>query len=168
MRFELNQLVRHTTSGEDGLIRGRAEYSDGYGQTAYWVLYKTAQGGVGRDWWNEGEIEADLPMSERSRDVYAVVDEELQRVLSQPKGHKGWAQLVHAEAPVLTRDELGWCLAKLREEFSSFDIADAIRAGMIKNGWKEGRWTDPTGCRITGFRRPGTEEPGKGRGTEDA
>lgn len=57
MQYELNQLVRNTISGEQGVIKGRTEYTADYDKPNYWVVFKDAQGRASEAWWHQNEFE---------------------------------------------------------------------------------------------------------------
>lgn len=54
--FDLNQQVKISTSGEIGVIIGRAEYITQIPQ--YWVRYKCADGRAIECWWAQDALEA--------------------------------------------------------------------------------------------------------------
>ena len=66
MQYELNQVVRNTISGEQGVIRGRAEYIEDYGKPTYWVVFKDAQGRAASDWWRQNEFKPVDTQAEKS------------------------------------------------------------------------------------------------------
>lgn len=55
-KFELNETVRIVVSGEQGEVKGRAEYSSGCPAT-YLLLYKRGDGSAAEEWWNEDRLE---------------------------------------------------------------------------------------------------------------
>lgn len=56
MRYSLNEKVKITVSGEQGLVIGRAEYL--HGETMYQVRYRCADGRAVEAWWAESAIES--------------------------------------------------------------------------------------------------------------
>lgn len=55
MKFELKQMVKITTSGEQGVIVGRAEYS--IAEPNYLLHYTQADGRAAEQWWGEFALE---------------------------------------------------------------------------------------------------------------
>ena len=55
-KFELNQSVRISCSGESGKVTGRAEYS--MADRSYYVRYKGADGRAVEGWWTESALES--------------------------------------------------------------------------------------------------------------
>lgn len=55
-RFNLNQQVSISASGEAGQVIGRAEYSNG--QNSYLIRYKAADGRAVESWWGEDALAA--------------------------------------------------------------------------------------------------------------
>lgn len=55
-KFDLNEEVKISISGEAGKIVGRAEYVES--SNLYLVQYVTAQGRAAEDWWKESVLEA--------------------------------------------------------------------------------------------------------------
>ncbi|SPZ24043.1 Uncharacterised protein [Providencia rettgeri] len=53
-KHELGQVVQVTISGEEGHIKGRAEYQNDTNQ--YYVHYLSADGRAMNSWFEEGEI----------------------------------------------------------------------------------------------------------------
>lgn len=53
-KFELKQAVTVTTSGENGEVIGRAEYS--YAERSYLVRYKAGDGRAVESWWTESAL----------------------------------------------------------------------------------------------------------------
>jgi len=56
LRYELNQKVRITCSGEEGKVIGRAEYAEA--DNTYFIRYKAADGRAVESWWPENSIKA--------------------------------------------------------------------------------------------------------------
>jgi len=54
-KFELNASVRITTSGELGIVIGRAEFAAD--ETSYKVRYCAADGRAVEAWWGESALE---------------------------------------------------------------------------------------------------------------
>ncbi|EFO32587.1 conserved domain protein [Roseibium sp. TrichSKD4] len=55
-KFELNDEVKISISGETGIVTGRAEHLDARDQ--YHVRYKSADGRGIESWWSEDALEA--------------------------------------------------------------------------------------------------------------
>jgi len=55
-KFELEQRVKITESGETGFVKGRAEYKTH--ENCYWLHYKAADGRAVEGWWDESLIES--------------------------------------------------------------------------------------------------------------
>lgn len=55
-KFNLNQRVRISISGEEGAVRARGDGVDRANQ--YFVSYKNALGVAVETWWNEDHLEA--------------------------------------------------------------------------------------------------------------
>lgn len=51
MKYELNQEVVISASGEEGVVVGRAQYS--YSENGYLVRYKAGDGRAVEAWWTE-------------------------------------------------------------------------------------------------------------------
>jgi hypothetical protein len=58
-KYELTQVVQVTISGEEGHIKGRAEYANCCNQ--YYIHYLTADGCAVDRWFDEGELTAATP-----------------------------------------------------------------------------------------------------------
>lgn len=54
MKFQLQQTVTITASGEQGEIIGRAEYTTS--EPSYLIRYKCADGRAVESWWNESAL----------------------------------------------------------------------------------------------------------------
>ena len=55
-KFELNEEVIISASGEKGTVRGRVEYASG-AETCYCVSYKGGDGTAKKTWWEESDLE---------------------------------------------------------------------------------------------------------------
>ena len=55
MKFQLQQRVAISVSGETGVVIGRAEYTSS--ENSYLVRYKSADGRAIEDWWKEDALE---------------------------------------------------------------------------------------------------------------
>ena len=53
-KFNLNQKVAISISGEQGLVRARSDNTNGYNQ--YQVAYCNAQGVASETWWAEDQL----------------------------------------------------------------------------------------------------------------
>lgn len=56
MEFQLNQEVSLRCSGEQGVVIGRAEYTDSAPQ--FLIRYKAADGRAVESWWNDSALQA--------------------------------------------------------------------------------------------------------------
>lgn len=56
-KFNLEQSVIISASGETGQVIGRAEYSRA--EAAYYIRYKAADGRAVESWWNESALETE-------------------------------------------------------------------------------------------------------------
>lgn len=56
MKFELNQFVSITASGESGIVIGRAEYANS--ENSYLLRYRAADGRAVETWWQESALRA--------------------------------------------------------------------------------------------------------------
>ena len=56
MNFDLNQVVKISSSGEQGTIHGRAEYTTS--EPSYLLRYVAADGRASEAWWPESTLEA--------------------------------------------------------------------------------------------------------------
>lgn len=56
MRFELNQVVTLIESEEQGIVVGRAEYTNS--EPHYFVRYRAGDGRQVEQWWGESALEA--------------------------------------------------------------------------------------------------------------
>lgn len=54
-KFELEESVTITESGETGKVIGRAEYD--HGENSYYLRYKDAHGCAKEVWWNQSALE---------------------------------------------------------------------------------------------------------------
>ena len=54
MKIELKQIVTIITSGEQGEVIGRAEYT--HAEPSYLVRYKCADGRAVEGWWTESSL----------------------------------------------------------------------------------------------------------------
>lgn len=54
LKFSLGQLVTITASGESGIVKARAEYSNS--APSYQVFYKAADGRATTTWWDESDL----------------------------------------------------------------------------------------------------------------
>lgn len=52
--FDLDQQVMMRMTSEQGVVKGRAEYTNE--QNKYWVLYKAADGRQVTGWWDESDL----------------------------------------------------------------------------------------------------------------
>lgn len=57
MKFQIGQQLRHKVSGEQGVCKGRSEYSTELGEPQYFISYRDAQGQATRAWWQESDLE---------------------------------------------------------------------------------------------------------------
>lgn len=55
--YDMEQKVEIKCSGEQGLVKGRAEYA-ACDKPKYYIEYKAADGRAVTDWWNEESIQA--------------------------------------------------------------------------------------------------------------
>ncbi|PXV60698.1 hypothetical protein SAMN04487785_102426 [Dyella jiangningensis] len=55
-KFNLDQRVTITESGESGDVIGRAEYSKS--ENHYFIRYKAGDGRATQDWWGESALHA--------------------------------------------------------------------------------------------------------------
>ena len=55
-KFELNDNVTISASGERGVVKGRAEYATG-AENCYYVIYKAGDGTAKKVWWEESDLE---------------------------------------------------------------------------------------------------------------
>lgn len=53
-KFNLNQKVAISISGEQGLVRARSDSANGYNQ--YQIAYCNAQGAATEAWWAEDQL----------------------------------------------------------------------------------------------------------------
>jgi hypothetical protein len=53
-RFEINQAVMITASGESGVVVGRAEYATS--ENSYYVRYRAGDGRAVEQWWQESAL----------------------------------------------------------------------------------------------------------------
>ena len=56
LKFNLNQEVKITASGESGEVTGRAEWN--HAEPSYNIRYKAADGRAVESWWTESALEA--------------------------------------------------------------------------------------------------------------
>lgn len=71
-QFKLNQQVTIATSGERGVVKGRAEYTNA--ANSYYVQYKAADGRACNSWWDEDALSCTCPVcggSKRVRHPYS-------------------------------------------------------------------------------------------------
>ena len=54
MKYQLQQSVEITASGEKGIVIGRAEYT--HAEASYLVRYKCADGRAVEAWWTESSL----------------------------------------------------------------------------------------------------------------
>lgn len=55
-KFQLNQQVVISASGENGEVIGRADYS--HAENSYYLRYKAADGKATECWWTESALKA--------------------------------------------------------------------------------------------------------------
>lgn len=55
-KFELDSRVKITESGEEGVVKGRAEYTSS--EAAYYIHYKAGDGRAVCAWWGESVLES--------------------------------------------------------------------------------------------------------------
>ena len=58
-KFELNQKVLISVSGERGMVRSRCEYGDG-SENNYFIRYLSSDGRAVEVWWSESALKADV------------------------------------------------------------------------------------------------------------
>lgn len=54
-QFELNQVVKITSSGETGTVIGRADYTTS--ECSYLLRYQAGDGRATEQWWSESALE---------------------------------------------------------------------------------------------------------------